>query len=182
MKRLLMTVLVLVGSAAMAKEVVGVKMPDTLSVEGKDLKLNGMGVRVKIVFKVYVAGLYLESTSNDPAKILAADQTRRVDMHMLRDLEKAKIVEAIKTGFEKNSKDAMPKLQERLEKFVAVIPDLKEGQVLSLSYVPGKGTTVNGPNKETFTAEGKDFADALFSVWLGQNPVDSGLKDGMLGK
>jgi hypothetical protein len=30
--------------------------------------------------------------------------------------------------------------------------------------------------------EGKDFADALFSVWLGQSPVDESLKNGMLGK
>jgi hypothetical protein len=30
--------------------------------------------------------------------------------------------------------------------------------------------------------EGKDFSDALFSVWLGTNPVDGSLKDGMLGK
>jgi len=30
-------------------------------------------------------------------------------------------------------------------------------------------------------AQGKDFADALFSVWLGAKPVDEGLKKGMLG-
>ncbi|MCM2317339.1 MAG: chalcone isomerase family protein [Thermoanaerobaculia bacterium] len=29
--------------------------------------------------------------------------------------------------------------------------------------------------------EGKDFADALFAVWLGKYPVDEKLKDGMLG-
>jgi hypothetical protein len=30
--------------------------------------------------------------------------------------------------------------------------------------------------------QGKDFADALFSVWLGKQPVDDGLKKAMLGK
>ena len=29
--------------------------------------------------------------------------------------------------------------------------------------------------------EGKDFSDALFSVWLGSNPVDAGLKKALLG-
>jgi hypothetical protein len=29
--------------------------------------------------------------------------------------------------------------------------------------------------------EGKDFADALFSVWLGKDPADDDLKAGMLG-
>jgi hypothetical protein len=28
---------------------------------------------------------------------------------------------------------------------------------------------------------GKDFADALFSVWLGQHSADDGLKRGLLG-
>jgi hypothetical protein len=29
--------------------------------------------------------------------------------------------------------------------------------------------------------EGKDFADALFSVWLGRTAVDDELKAGLLG-
>ena len=29
---------------------------------------------------------------------------------------------------------------------------------------------------------GKDFADALFAIWLGEHPVDDGLKQGLLGK
>ncbi len=29
--------------------------------------------------------------------------------------------------------------------------------------------------------EGKDFADALFSVWLGSDPVDRDLKKALLG-
>ncbi|MBS1151867.1 MAG: hypothetical protein H6Q89_3565 [Myxococcaceae bacterium] len=167
---------------ALAKEFKGVKMADTITVDGKALKLNGMGLRTKVVFKVYVAGLYLEEVSNDPAVILTKDQTRKVEMIMLRDLEKAKIVEAIQAGFEKNNADKMPALKERLAKFVGVIPDLKENQILSLTYVPGKGTTVKGGASAETTVEGKDFADALFSVWLGKTPVDEDLKSGMLGK
>ena len=49
------------GSAAPAAELAGVTMPDTDTVEGKTLKLNGLGLRKKMVFKVYVAGLYLET-------------------------------------------------------------------------------------------------------------------------
>ena len=32
------------------------------------------------------------------------------------------------------------------------------------------------------TLPGKDFADAIFSVWLGAKPVDGDLKKGLLGK
>jgi len=31
------------------------------------------------------------------------------------------------------------------------------------------------------TIAGADFATALFAMWLGTNPVDDGLKDGLLG-
>jgi Chalcone isomerase-like len=169
---------------AMAGELAKVNVPDEVTVEGKSLKLNGMGLRTKTIFrvKVYVASLYLENKSNTPAEIMGRDEVRKVDMHMLRDLEKAKIVEAFKEGVEKNNPGKMGALKERFDQFVAVIPDLKEGQSISIIYVPGKGTRIEGKNVGQFTAPGKDFADALFSVWLGSSPVDEDLKKGMLGK
>ena len=62
----------LAAEAAAAKELAGATMPDTLTVAGKTLKLNGMGLRKKAIFKVYVGGLYLEAPSKDAAAILAA--------------------------------------------------------------------------------------------------------------
>ncbi len=179
MKKLVMLSLML-SSLAFAGELKGVKMADTVTVEGKELKLNGMGLRTKVIFKVYVAGLYLETKSKDPAAILAADGVRRIDLHMMRDLDKKAIVDAIRAGFEKNAGDKMPQLKDRLDKFMDVVVDLKEGEVLSLVYVPGKGTTIAAGGK-SFTAEGKDFADALWSVYLGKAPVDEELKKGLLG-
>jgi hypothetical protein len=169
-----------IAMSALAGELKGVKMPDEITVEGKTLKLNGMGLRVKFIVSVYVAGLYLESTNKDPNVILKADESRRVDMKMLRDLDAKAVVDAIRAGFEKNSSAQMGALKERLDTFCSQIPAVKEGQVLSLVYVPGKGTWVAGAGTPTFIS-GKDFADALFSVWLGKSPVDDGLKKGMLG-
>jgi hypothetical protein len=170
----------LIGVSALAGELKGVKMPEEVTVDGKSLKLNGMGLRVKFIVSVYVAGLYVENVNKDPAAILKADEGRRVDMKMLRDLDQKTIVEAIRTGFEKNSASQMGALKERLDTFCALIPSLKEGQTLTLSYTPGKGTSVAGAGSATLIP-GKDFADALFSVWLGKSPVDDGLKRGMLG-
>jgi hypothetical protein len=182
MLRRALLVSLLLAVPALAKELKGVKMPDTIEVGGKTLKLNGMGLRTKAVFKVYVAGLYLEEASSDPAVITSKDQVRQVEMVMLRDLDKSKITEAIQAGFEKNSGDKLPALKDRLAKISSSVPDLKEGQVLKLTYVPGKGTTVKGGAAAETTVEGKDFADALFNVWLGKTPVDEDLKQGMLGK
>jgi Chalcone isomerase-like len=173
---------VVLALPAAAKEVSGVQFPDTVTAEGKTLKLNGAGLRKKLVFHVYAAGLYLEKTSQDAGQVIQSDQVKRVRMSMLRDLEKGKIVEAIEEGFKKNAGDKLPALQPRLEKFTAAIPDLKKGDELVLTYVPGKGTTIESKAGQKISVEGKDFSDALFSVWLGRSPVDESLKDGMLGK
>jgi hypothetical protein len=179
MKRLALAV-ALFSFPALAAELEGVKADDTMTVEGKELKLNGQGLRVKVFFKVYVASLYVETPSKDAATLLKADEIRRVELKMLRDLDQKTIVEAIRGGFEKNSGKGFDALKERLDKFVEKITDLKKGQALTIQYVPGKGTRVEGV-EGSFTAPGKDFADALFSVWIGNNPVDDGLKKGMLG-
>ena len=182
MKSTIVALILAISSIASAGELKGVKMPDTITVDGKELKLNGLGLRKKIVFNVYVGGLYLETKSSDPAAILAADTTRRVDMMVMRNLDKGTIVDAIKNGVERNSPSALPALKERLDNLAAVIPDLKDGQKLTIVYIPGKGTRVEGAGVKEFTAPGKDFADAIFQVWLGKTPVDEDLKNGMLGK
>jgi predicted enzyme involved in methoxymalonyl-ACP biosynthesis len=170
----------LLAAPAFAAELEGVTSADSLTVEGKALSLNGMGLRQKFIFKVYVASLYVEHPAKDTATLLKADEVRRVEMHMLRDLDRNTIVDAIKTGFEKNAGAGLPALQERLSKFIEKVTEVKKGATLIIQYVPGKGTKIEG-GKESYVAEGKDFADALFSVWIGQYPVDDGLKKGMLG-
>ncbi|HYT31882.1 MAG TPA: chalcone isomerase family protein [Thermoanaerobaculia bacterium] len=183
MKRrsLLGLVLSLAAAITLAGEVAGVKMPDTVTVEGKTLKLNGMGLRKKVVFKVYVAGLYLESPSKDVAAVLSSDQIKSMRLSILRSLKGSQITEAIVEGFEKNSKAQMGALKARLEKFNAMFPDVQEGDQIEMTYVPGKGTVVTAKGTEKGVIEGKDFADALFSVWLGANPVQEDLKKALLG-
>lgn len=172
---------VVVAVPAVAAELEGVTAPESVTVEGKTLALNGMGLRRKFIVNVYVGSLYLEQATQDPKQILAKDGVRRMELRMLRDLDAKTIVEAINTGFEKNSSAQLPALKERLEKFNAKIVPVKKGASFIIQYVPGKGTRVEGI-PDAYVAEGKDFADALFAVWLGASPADEGLKKGLLGK
>jgi hypothetical protein len=167
----------LVGTGASARELKGIQFPDTTSVDGKDLKLKGLGVRNKWFVDVYVAGLYLADPDKDPL----ADSARQVKLVMLRDVGASSVGDAVREGFEKNSGPEMPKLKERLDRMIKALTDLKKHETLVLTYVPEKGTTVSGRGKELVAIEGKDFGDALFNVWLGKAPVDDGLKKGLLG-
>jgi chalcone isomerase-like protein len=168
------------GTAALAGELAGITLPDTLKTGEKTLKLNGLGLRKKSIFKVYVGGLYLESPSKDAGAILASDQAKAIRMHFLRDLTKAQLVEAFQEGFEANAKDKAAQ-KAAFDKMLALVPDVKEGSTMTFAYLPGKGTTLSAGTKELGVFEGKGFADAVFSIWLGPKPPSDDLKKGMLG-
>jgi hypothetical protein len=170
------------ATLALAGEVAGVKMPDTETVEGKALKLNGMGLRTKYgVVKVYVLGLYLETRSADAGAVISSDQVKRIRMSFLRDVAGPKIAETITEGFERNSKAQMGTLKARLDKLATIVPDVVKGDEVVLTYSPGKGTSVQAKGTDRGVIEGKDFADALFSVWLGAVPAQEDLKKLLLG-
>ena len=170
----------LVAFPVTAKDIDGHQIPDTVSQDGTNLSLIGAGIRNKWMFNVYVGALYAQKPTFNAANLIKSEQIKRMDLHMLRDVGKDKIVESIREGFEKQSKAQMPALQARLDQLAAAVPDLKKGDVLSLTYIPEKGVVVGGAAKET-VIPGKDFADALFSVWLGPDPVDGDLKRKLLG-
>lgn len=184
MKRILtlaVTLALALAGAAPAAELAGVKMPDTDTVEGKTLKLNGLGLRKKAFFKVYVAGLYLETPSKDPAAVLASNEAKSMRLHILRGLKGKQVSDAIAEGFERNSRSELPKLKSRLDKLAAMIPDVEEGDQIVLTWVPDKGTKVTVRGTDRGMVEGRDFADALFAVWLGPEPVQEDLKKALLG-
>ena len=183
MKRFLSVaaVLSLMASVSLAAEVAGVKMPDTATIEGKTLKLNGIGLRKKVFFKVYVAGLYVEAPSRDAGTVISTDTVKSIQLHILRGLSGSQIGEAIADGFHHNSKAQMGALSERLQKLNGMFPAVVEGDLIVLTYVPGKGTIVSVKGQDKGVIEGKDFADALFAVWLGENPVQDDLKKALLG-
>lgn len=175
-----MLALSMLDSAALAGELAGATLPDTLKISEMTLKLNGLGLRKKAMFKVYVGGLYLESPSKDAGAILATDQAKAIRMHFLRDLTKAQLVEAFQEGFEANAKDKTGQ-KAAFDKMLALVPDVKEGDTLTFTYLPGKSTTLQVGTKELGGFAGKGFGDAVFSIWLGPKPPSEDLKKGMLG-
>jgi hypothetical protein len=159
-------------------------MPETVTVAGRQLRLNGMGLsKKKVLFvavKVDVVGLYLESPTHDPQAAIASDEPKRISIVMLRDVGRDAFVKAVEAGMERNTGAAMPALRQRLNRLERALPDLRKGDVLDFTYLPGVGTLARSPLQE-MAIPGKDFADALFSVWLGPRATDSGLKRSLLG-
>ena len=164
-------------------EVAGVTVAPDATLGGKALVLNGAGLRKRFLFKVYVGALYVESRSSDPGALVAADAPKLVRMHFLRDVDRDSILGAFREGFEKNSPGSAAAASAKLEQVARILPaEIKSGQVMTVSYLPGPGSTVGIEGGPSATVEGKEFADALFRNWLGPDPADADLKVGMLGK
>jgi hypothetical protein len=165
-----------------AASLAGVTLPDTVQAGGTTLVLNGLGLRKKFVVKVYVVGLYLEQKSSDAGAILKADAPKRIVMQFVHDASKNQMADAFDESFNNNAPDAKKTMKADIDRFLAALEPVKEGDQLVFTYLPGTGTTlaINGKDKLTIAAPA--FGPVLFSVWLGPKPPNADLKKGILGQ
>jgi Chalcone isomerase-like len=160
----------------------GVTMPETITVGEQALSLNGMALRKKFVFKVYVAGLYVATRSTSPDEILGADAPRRMVMHFVRSVDKGKICDGWLEGLEKNTPEASAELKGQFSQLCDLTTDIKDGESFVFTYVPGTGTTMDVAGVEKGIIAGKEFADAMLRCWIGPKPgPGDGFKKGVLG-
>jgi long-chain acyl-CoA synthetase len=167
----------------MAAEVGGVKLQDTTNVGGKDLVLNGAGVRTRVMFKVYVAALYLPAKAADLQATLA-QTPRRVQLTLLRNVGADDLVGALVEGMNaNNSAQDMAAVKPQTDQLVTImksIGEAKTGDVVALDFVEGQ-TRVGHNGKAIGAIVGAPFNDALMKIWLGDKPVQADLKKAMLG-
>ncbi|MGH7718365.1 MAG: chalcone isomerase family protein [Gemmatimonadaceae bacterium] len=161
----------------------GVTLPREVQVEGQALQLNGMALRKKAMFKVYVAGLYLPARTNDANAILAADAPRRLVLQFVRGVGKNSMCDALSDGLRNNTPDASAELKAQFETFCGWMEDIEEGEQFVFTYLPGSGTTLEVKGQTKGTIPGKEFADALFKSWIGPKPgPGDGFKRALLGR
>lgn len=185
----LLSVLLLAGAmhvSAFGAEVAGIKFDDTIKVANQDLKLNGAGIRHKLIFKVYAAGLYLQEPKNTVPDVLAAPGIKRVSITMLREVNSEEFGRGFMQGLQQNTdKSDKAKLVSQLQKMgelFASIPELKKGDVLTTDWLPGTGTVLQLNGKRLLDPlPDVAFYHALLKIWLGDKPVDNKLKLAMLG-
>jgi chalcone isomerase-like protein len=164
---------------AQARTLAGVELPDTVTVDGTTLRLNGMGLRAATALRVkaYVGGLYLEQPSSDAATVIDSHQPKRVTMKFLRDIDRQRLT----SGWAESLHKVGGK-EQSIAEFTSLIPDVKTGDTMSFTWRPGVGLEVAMDEKVRGAVPGDDFARALFTVWFGPKPGDEDLKRGMLGK
>ena len=169
-----------------AKTIAGVNIPNTIfhSEQSTKLILNGVGIRTKFVFDIYIGSLYLEKKQKTVKNIYNAPGEKRISMHFLYDeVSKEKLVNGWNDGFENNNSDEeLEKFKQQINQFNSLFDNVKKGDVINLNFIPTTGTRVVINDQSKGLVEGDDFFVTLLKIWLGDEPADDDLKKAMLGK
>jgi hypothetical protein len=175
------------AAPSFAVEVAGISIPERARVGTSDLVLNGAGLRKKVLFKVYVASLYLPERKQTAAEVLGLGGPKRISVTLLRHVTARELVDALQAGVRANtSPREQAVLQGRLDELGDVLLGLdqgRKGDVIAFDWLPGVGTVVlmNG-RVNGDPLPGDDLYRALLRVWLGERPTSAGLKKALLGQ
>lgn len=165
--------------------VAGVKVEDSAQVGNHNLKLNGVGIRTKFIFKVYVAALYLNEIKSTTPEVLSQSGAKRVHLVMLRDMSNDDFSQAFMDGLRNNldvnERSKFIKPMTTFGQMFSEVATLKKGDIMTLDWVPGVGveSQYNG-KKVGETVNDASFYNAILKIWLGNKPVDSSLKKKLL--
>ncbi|MDR3370107.1 chalcone isomerase family protein [Rhodoferax sp.] len=165
----------------------GVALEESVQVAGNDLKLNGAGISMRLIFKVYVIGLYLPNREHSAQEVLHAEGPRRLRITMLRDVSGSDFYDKLRQYTVEEGASIPALILDNMQRVIQAIDrqsnGLHKGDTLTLDWVPGTGTLV-GLNNKPLTAPMRDIAfyKALLNIWLGDKPTDSDLKMKLLGR
>jgi hypothetical protein len=167
--------------------------PGKVTVEGVDFKrevrvndailaLRGYGLlRYMIFIKAYVAAFYLpESVRSQDA---LTDVPKHLEIEYFHPIVAQDFAKATSASISQNtSLVTYQGLKPKIDELNALYRDIAPGDRYTLSYIPDRGTTLAWNGKPLGTVAGREFAAALFGIWLGSNPLDSNLRDLLLGE
>lgn len=179
------------GSAQASVTVEGTTFDDTSAVAGQNLVLNGAGLRKKLFFRVYTAGLYLPAKAQTLEAVLSQTGAVRVRLILMRNVSAKTFVDALKDGLKDNTPEKeLAAIDAEVTRLIAVMDkigdvktgDVKTGDAVDFSF-DGKDTsvTLNG-NLVGNGIGGRALFNAVLRIWIGADAIDDTLKAGLLGQ
>jgi hypothetical protein len=154
-------------------------------VGGRSLILNGKATRTVWGFPIYHVGLFLEQRNADGEAIMGADRgAKRVHMSMLRAVEKKDFVSTVRENIDQNLTPAEKEtFAAELAAYIGYLEqggDIEPGRIITIDYLPGKGTVLALDGREVGTIAGHDFYHVMLRLWIGR-PLQASIKQGLLG-
>jgi hypothetical protein len=158
-----------------AAEVEGVYYADEHIVGDKKLRLVGTGLLRYWGFKAYTGALYLEE--GVAIDDVLSDTAKRIELEYFRAIKGQDFGPATNKSVAKNvDASTLERIRPQIDYHNSLYVDVKPGDRYSLTYIPGRGTELALNNKPKGIIEGDEFAAAIFSIWLGSNPISKSFK------
>lgn len=170
---------------AMAAEIEGVSFEDRIEVAGVPLTVNGTGLREVYIVKTWVAALYTPAPIRSAQALIADRGPRRLAITLLADVSIDRVGRGILDAIRRNHDPILlASIDAQIQAFVAALRAIgptQAGDTLVLDLADGStrlyfnGMIVGEP------ITGLLFRDALLRAFVGDEPVDVGLRQGLLG-
>ena len=126
----------LIANPAWAMSIKGVTVPGHVFADGQSLVLNGVGIRTKFFFNIYIGALYLPVKAQDAKRIIASKLPKRISMYFLRGgIGHAMLAAGWTNAFGNELSDSiMTKLKLRIKKFNAMFGETHEGDQYTFDF------------------------------------------------
>ncbi|MFA5088532.1 MAG: chalcone isomerase family protein [Candidatus Omnitrophota bacterium] len=163
-------------------EMHGMVLPDRYDCRCKEdiLILRGIGDKRLLLFKIFVAGLYLRDDT--PSAEALEDVPKRLEVaYFVKIPGKRLAQETRKRIIQNTTPEEYARIKARVDIMDGYFVDISPGDHFSNTYVPGMGTRFVYNGRLIGEIEGADFAKALFAVWVGGHPIDETLRARLLG-
>ncbi|WP_428540061.1 chalcone isomerase family protein [Rhodopila sp.] len=169
---------------AHAANLAGMSLPDTYSVNGQSLVLNGLGLRTLTILSIraYIAGLYLPQPSHDATQILASGEPRVLILRFLRSASKARIEAEYRAGERENCGQGGCAASDKadFERLIAVAPAVERGDTSTYVFTTS-GVRVFANQRLIGDFANKDLAYHLLAGFIGPHPPSQQLRRRLLG-
>lgn len=168
-------------SLAHAGSISGVDFKDQVTVDGKPLVLNGMGLRQATIFKVnvYAAALYVSAKTQNGGAILADPSPKQVELKFMRNVGADDIKKAWNESLKKLC-GASCAQKDNINQFLSWVTDVKKSDSLVYIFRTDR-MELSQDGKTVGTIASGEFGKMVLSVWLGEDSKYPALKSGLLG-
>lgn len=162
----------------------GVTLPDSFTVDGQALPLNGIGARLYSIFRVriYVAGLYLAHPNHDSAAILASPEPKVVRLQYIHGGSKSDVQDHYREGQVNDCADGSCDAADQadFERLVAAAPAIEPGDTTTFIFA-NKGFKVLANDKLMVEIANPDLAYHMLEGFIGRHPPTPELRSQLLG-
>jgi chalcone isomerase-like protein len=188
----LVVLLALQQPPAIDEEIVEPRTGVHFTTRQADTALLGVGVRTKSIFrvKVYAIGLYVADAAL--AGPLAVHQGKLDTPEFYRDLvwgdfDKRIIMrfvrDATREQVQQNFRESLPGVNPaRLDVFAAHMVETKAGQEYVIRWAPGGVLETTFAGRPNTPIADKEFAAAVFGIWLGEYPIQADIKRDLVSR